>query len=146
MAAPYQVPLARIPIVPGQNQSLAMNLNGTDYRLRFLYNDEGNTWVMDIGDAQGIPIVCGIPLVSGSNLLAQYEHLQIGRGGAMFLFSAVQTTEYPGFNDLGDSWQLYFAFPTSFGDGPLTGFSMVPQSMLDALARAPAVSAQAVSW
>lgn len=137
----YSVPLAQIPITPAQNQSLAINLNGTDYRLRLMWNDEANdgsgTWMMDIGDGQGVPIVCGIPLVAGVNLLGQYEYLQIGRGGAMFLFGVNHSTESPTFYNLGSEWQLYFGFPTSFGGSVLPGLTTVPQSVLDALARPP---------
>ncbi len=34
-------------------------------------------WGLDIGDASNNPIVCGIPLIPGVNLLAQYAYLGI---------------------------------------------------------------------
>jgi len=133
----YSVPLARIPITPAQNQSFLINLNGTDYRLRIQWNDEAGTWTLDIGDGQGTPIVCGISLVPGVNILEQYEYLQIGRGGALFLFGHDATNEYPTFYNLGSEWQLYFGFPTSFGSKPLSGLSTVPQEISDAFNRPP---------
>lgn len=138
MAPPYAVPLARIPIVPAQGQSFNINLNGTDYRFRLQYNDaEEGGWVLDIGDAQGAPIVCGISVVSNTNLLGQYEHLQIGRGGALFVANAVGDDSTPTFAGLGEEWQMFFGFPTSFNTSPLSGLSMVPTEFSAALARPP---------
>ena len=127
MAEPYTVPLYRIPLKPGQNQSLTVSLNGTDYRLRLLFNDVASEpfWALDIGDAYGVPILMGIPVLTGQNLLGQYEYLGIGGGGALFCAGPNINPDPPTLEGLGVEWQLYFAPPTN-APSALSGLSFVP--------------------
>jgi hypothetical protein len=59
-------------------------LAGTTYQFVFQYRDApaawagGGGWVLDINDTGGNPILCGIPLVTGADLLAQYAYLAFG--------------------------------------------------------------------
>lgn len=57
-------------------------------------------WVLDIADNQGNSLVCGIVLVEGTDLLAQYKHLDIG--GALFI------TTPPTYSNLGLDCKLIF--------------------------------------
>lgn len=73
----YQIPLSPKP------QALSVNFpNGNVYNLRFLYqfSNPGSPecWILDISDAQNNPLVCGIPLITGADLLAQYKYLDFG--------------------------------------------------------------------
>lgn len=137
MAAPYTVPLLRIPIVPAQAQTFAINLNGQTYRFRLIYRGgwggEGGRWFLDIGDQAGIPILCGIPLSPCCNLLGQHSHLQIGGGGGLFVYNPSAPLEDPSFTGFGESWQMYFAFPTSISAEAPLGLSRIPQGFLDRL-------------
>ena len=54
--------------------------NGVTYQLRLLYVFAPNDcWTLDIADDQGNPILSGIPLVTGADLLAQGEPHRLGR-------------------------------------------------------------------
>ena len=44
-------------------------------------------WTLDIGEPDGTAIISGIPLVTGINLLAQYQHLIVG---SLFVLSDVE--------------------------------------------------------
>ncbi len=146
--APYNTPLTRIPLQPAQAQSLGINLNGTDYRFRLNFNasdpfSTGGTWILDIGDESGVPIVCGIPLLPGQNLLAQYGYLEIGGGGALFCYGAgAAEGEIPGWDTLGVSWQLYFA-PYTYRLTTLSGLATIPQTLAQALLAANNASGSA---
>ena len=96
-----------IPLSPGP-QSLTADLGGTDYRLRLTYNAaEEGSWILDIGDADGVPMVCGIPLIPGQDLLGQYHHL--GFTGSLFVDTFNRPNAYPTYDGLGSESRLYFA-------------------------------------
>lgn len=53
--------------------------NGQTYSLRLIYEfGPDDCWLLDISDSFGNPIVCGIPLVTGCDLLAQFAYLGFG--------------------------------------------------------------------
>lgn len=98
----YEIPLSPTP------QVFSIPLSGVVYRLSFQWieSDISSGWVMNIADAQESPIVSGIPLVTGINLLDQYGYL--GFVGGM----AVQTDHNPDlvptFTNLGETSHLYY--------------------------------------
>jgi len=98
-----------IPLQPSTAQQFYIPLNGINYRLRFLYiNAPEGGWIMDIADGPtDDPIVCGIPLVPGADLLAQYQYLGIG---SMFIVSAGDMAAPPTFDNLGVTTKLYYAY------------------------------------
>ena len=56
-------------------------IGGRVYRFRVQYRDEPEAgWIFDISETTDLPVplVSGIPLVSGLDLLYQYEHLGFG--------------------------------------------------------------------
>ena len=67
-----------IPLTPAA-QTFLIALAGVQYQMTLQWRDAVNNggWVLDIADASGNPLVGGIPLVTGVNLLAQYEYLEI---------------------------------------------------------------------
>lgn len=100
----YQIPLAPQP------RRMTITLAGTTYRMRFHYaNVDQGGWLLDIGDANGNPLVAGIPLVTGADLLAQYPDL--GFGGRLFVLSDGDPGAVPTFADLGVTSFLYFETP-----------------------------------
>jgi hypothetical protein len=76
-----------------------VQLAGVFYNLTFTYR---NGWFMDIADVNKVPLISGIAMVTGADLLAQYAY--IGIGGMLVLSG----DNAPGFADLGANSQLYF--------------------------------------
>jgi hypothetical protein len=72
--AVFEIPLSPKP------QSFAVRFpNGKTYGMRLVYLfTPDDCWELDISDDQGNAIVQGIPLITGADLLAQYEYLDFG--------------------------------------------------------------------
>ena len=106
--------IARIPTSPEPQRFLITLAAGQTYQLVTQYRDAPEAgWTLDIGEPNGTPIISGIPLVTGINLLAQYQHLIVG---SLFVLSDVETWAVPGFSDLGVSSHLYFDGDDPFAD------------------------------
>lgn len=97
---PYEVPLSPEP------QTFIIALAGVNYRLTTSWCGPAGHWILDIAQTGGEPIVAGIPLVTGVDLLKQYEYL--GLGGKLFVQSAGDATAIPNFEGLGVASKLYF--------------------------------------
>jgi hypothetical protein len=96
-----------IPLQVGTPQALSIQLGGVTYQLTFLYRNDPNAgWTVDIADAAGNPIVQGIPLVTGADLLAQYRHL--GFTGALVVQTAHDPDAVPTFANLGKDANVYW--------------------------------------
>ena len=79
------------------------------YNLVLLYRNDPNGqggWVLDVYDSGGNPIVTGIPLVTGENLLAQYAYL--GFIGGLWVQTTSDPDAVPTFQNLGGDGQLYY--------------------------------------
>lgn len=63
----YEIPLNN------SNQKFKINLGGKAYKLQTIYRID--TWFLDILEPDETPMICGIPLVMGDNLLTQYQHI-----------------------------------------------------------------------
>jgi hypothetical protein len=95
----------QIPLIAAQ-QSFSIILNGTTYTMRLIFCDDPSAgWILDIGDVTGNPIICGIPIITGVNLLGQYDYLNFG-GGLIVTLSG--DTLSVGYKDLGVNAQLYY--------------------------------------
>ncbi|MDP3351808.1 MAG: hypothetical protein Q8S92_22715 [Hydrogenophaga sp.] len=101
MANTFQIPLTPSP------QRFGITLGGLDYRLTLQHRNapEGG-WVLDIGNNQDEPIVLGIPLVTGANLLEQYPHL--GFRGRLFVQTLDDPDAVPTFDNLGTESLLFW--------------------------------------
>lgn len=100
-----------IPLEIGTPQEFTITLGGTAYQFTFLYrNDPAGLggWTLDIADNFGNPIVQGIPLVTGANLLEQYGYLNIGGGGGLWVQTTSDPDSVPTFENLGADGQLYW--------------------------------------
>jgi hypothetical protein len=99
----------QLPITPGTAQTFLTPINGVLYTLRFYFKDTPEAgWTLDISDNSGEPIVCGIPLVTGADMLAQYAYLAFGF--KMFMITAGDPPHKPAFADLGAITQVYVQF------------------------------------
>jgi hypothetical protein len=95
---PYEIPLTPEP------QSFSIALGGVEYRLtvRWAEATEGG-WLLDIQTTDNAtPLITGIPLVTGADLLEQYGYL--GFGGGLWLDSELP----PSWDNLGVDVRLYF--------------------------------------
>jgi hypothetical protein len=102
MSTAYQFPLVN------SQQTLQITLGNVLYTLRVYWNSNQatNAWVLDIADANGIPMVTGIPLVTGTDLLAQYGYLNFG--GQLIAQTSSNTDAPPTYVNLGSDGNLFF--------------------------------------
>ena len=99
----FEIPIQSPP------QSFQATLGGTLYNLTLLYrNVPGGAgfWTLDIADAQSNPILQGIPLVTGADLLAQYDYLDFG--GQLIVSTDNEPDAIPTFANLGTTSHLYW--------------------------------------
>jgi len=90
-----------------QGQQFTITLSGVTYTLTLQYrNISAGGWVLDIGDSNNNPIIQGIPLVTGANLLAQYAYL--GFTGALWVQTQDDPDAVPTFENLGIDGQVYY--------------------------------------
>jgi hypothetical protein len=98
--------------IPFKNQAaqkFQIAINGTLYGLSFYWIDAPDGgWIMDIYDGAWEPIVEGIPLVTGSDLLAQYGYLAFGF--KMYVVSDGAPYIPPTWQSLGQRSHLYVEY------------------------------------
>ncbi|MBJ9732512.1 MULTISPECIES: phage baseplate plug protein [Burkholderia] len=95
-----------IPLTPDP-QTFTLTLSGIDYQMTIQYREAwGAGWILDVADASGNPLVSGIPLVTGTDLLGQYAYL--GFGGRLWVQGAADPDEIPTFDDLGVGSKVYW--------------------------------------
>jgi hypothetical protein len=101
MANSYEIPLDSTP------QKFTIELGGVlfNLRLRYCYTPMGG-WIMDIMDQSDAPYICGIPLVTGCDLLEQYRY--IGIGGSLYVSTDHDPSVPPQYNNLGITSHLYW--------------------------------------
>jgi len=97
---PYEIPLTNAA------QKINIALGGTTYALNVVWNDQAQVWVVDISDTSGNLIIGGIPLVTGVDLLGQYEYLDFG--GQLVAQTDFDLTAPPSYTNLGSTGHLYF--------------------------------------
>lgn len=95
----YEIPLS------SGNQRFAVQLNKITYKLQLIYRLD--RWYIDILNTSDLPIILGIAMNTGTDLLSQHQHLI---KGSMFATNANQD-ESQGFFDLGAKIQLYWSDP-----------------------------------
>lgn len=100
MTTPYEIPLS------AQPQTLQITLNSVVYTLTVRWNNVSGAWILDIGDSNNNPILCGIPLVTGCDLLAQHAYLNFG--GQLIAQSDDNLNAPPALTTLGTTGHLYF--------------------------------------
>lgn len=97
----FEIPLSPDP------QTFVIALGGEIFRLRFTYaTASGGGWILDIFDSNGNALVCGIPLVTGADLLEQYRHL--GIPGGLYVQGDPDPDDVPTFENLGSDSTLFW--------------------------------------
>lgn len=111
----YEIPLS------GSPQRFAISLpiensvpagGQASYVMTFNYRDAdpavagGCGWTIDLFDAGGNPILCGMPLVTGADLLGQFAYLDLG--GHLVVRSEGIPDAIPTFDNLGSGSHVYW--------------------------------------
>lgn len=99
-----------IPLQEGIPQQTTVTIVGVSYELTLQYRDiDQGGWVLDIADDQGNPLLSGIPLVTGANLLGQYDYMGFGFG--LYVQTTSNPDAVPTFDNLGGDAALYAVTP-----------------------------------
>jgi hypothetical protein len=103
MTTVYEIPLS------AQPQNLTIAIAGVTYQLNVTWNVVNASWIVNIADVSGNPILSGIPVVTGADLLEQYGYL--GFGFTLFAQTDNAPDVVPTFEDLGTTGHLYVGIP-----------------------------------
>lgn len=96
----------KIPFTP-QASRMEISLGGLFYVLKTYWNVPMECWVLDIYDDVEKPMVRGIPLVTGADLLQQFEYL--GFGGMLLIWSTEGPWyAVPSYDSLGRNSNVYY--------------------------------------
>lgn len=96
----FEVPLQPIA------QAFFIQLANVTYKMSLKWNDVSVCWVFDLATADELPILQGVPIVTGVDLLAQYQYLEIG--GGLIALTDGNPDAVPTFQNLGSGGNLYF--------------------------------------
>lgn len=100
-AQSYTIPFANTP------QTFEILLAGTTYTLTNKWNDLGQFWAIDIADQDGVMIVANIPMITGADLLAGLDYLELG--GSFYVSSnGSSPDDVPTLDNLGIDSNVYF--------------------------------------
>lgn len=106
---------AEIPTEPGRPFTERIDMEGINYTLRFAWNTRSNCWVMEIWNAGNTGrVACGIPLVTGCDLLEQFRYLPLGAHTILTVMSigpAISPDTVPDFYNMGIDGHLYMTTP-----------------------------------
>jgi hypothetical protein len=112
----YEIPLSGTPqrfVISLANENSSNGANPVvAYTLTFQYRDAdpsiagGCGWTLDVADQYGTQILCGRPLVTGADLLAQYDYLALG--GHLVVGSDGVPDAIPTFDNLGSGSHVYW--------------------------------------
>ena len=95
-----------IPLRPAA-QKFNIQLAGVVYQLTMIWRagDQGG-WFLDIALASGAPVVQGIPLITGADLLEQYPDKNFG--GVLRVTTDSDPDAPPTYGNLGLAGRVYF--------------------------------------
>jgi hypothetical protein len=101
----YLIPLASTP------QTFSISLNGITYQFTLHWNWVSASWILDIADSTGNPVLSGLPLVTGDDLLEQFDYLNFG--GQLVVQTNNNVFAVPSFTNLGTQGNLYYVVGAS---------------------------------
>lgn len=92
--------------VSSSAQSFFVQLVNISYKITLRWNAVAIAWVMDIASQDEVPLVQGIPIVTGVDLLAPYAYL--GIGGGIIAITEGDQDKVPTFDNLGKGGDVFF--------------------------------------
>lgn len=87
-------------------------LSGVTYLFTVRYNTRANTWFLDMADATGQAIVCGIALRGQRDLLAPYRAKNVP-SGTLFVYDRSGNNTDPGLDGFALDHGLYYYAETA---------------------------------
>lgn len=93
--------IQEIPLT-ADNQQFSINIAGSTWRISINWRDV--YWIMDLQNDRAEPVISGIPLVTGADLLAQYAYMRLGFKLVVVCDDSAQ--DYPTKTDLGSRSHL----------------------------------------
>lgn len=104
MAQTFEIPL------DPEAQKFAVPLGSNTYTMEIQFNDSNSTWFMDLYSEDGLtPLVRGIPMVTGVNLLEPFGYL--GIGVELYVQTDTDPNKMPTYENLGLDSHLYMVVP-----------------------------------
>jgi hypothetical protein len=94
-----------IPLVPAP-QTLSVTLGGTVYQLRLQWCEPAAAWTLYLAQPDGTPLLNGIQLVTGTDLLEQFAYLNLG--GKLYVQTDHDADVMPTFENLGQRSHLLY--------------------------------------
>lgn len=85
------------------NQKFNIKLGTAQYKLQLIYRAE--QWYLDIFDTAENPLIAGLPMLVGDNLLAQHQHII---KGALYVLNTNED-ESQAFSDLNTRIKLFWS-------------------------------------
>jgi hypothetical protein len=97
--------ILEIPLIAAA-QTFTITLVGVTYTFTLHWCAPASCWILDIGDLNNVPIVGGIPVITGADLLEPYGYLNIG--GQLIASTDFDPGAVPTFDNLGSTGHLFF--------------------------------------
>lgn len=104
--ATYEIPLS------SEAQFFRIPLAGATYEVTMKWQevlDDISGWFLDVADQNSIPLIGGIPLVTGTDLLGQYDYL--GIGGSLYAYTDANLLAAPTYVNIGTAAHVIFGTP-----------------------------------
>lgn len=106
----------RLPVPEGlSNWDHRVQLDGSEYVLRFLWQDRVKAWSVNLSDQDNVAIVTGLKLVCNLDLLRKYTHDARTPRGLLVARHAPGTIDVASFADLQTGTVELLYYPVDFG-------------------------------
>jgi len=99
------MPAYEIPLSP-KAQLVTVQLAGVKRKLNFYWNPTSECWFMDVMDDVSTPLIMGIPVVTGLDLLEQFAYMNLG--GSIVVQTDHGPLLNPTFENLGVTGHVFF--------------------------------------
>lgn len=104
--------LRQIPVITdNRNYEFRISLDGVFFTLAFRFNFRMNRWFMDVKDGENVPLINGVPLLQGTDLIERFKAVTLPAGHFLMLNLEDETIE-AGADDLGANSLLLYADTT----------------------------------
>lgn len=91
-------------------QEMQITLATIEYTVKFGWCDSADGgWFIDVSGVDGLPIVRGVPLTAGENVLQQFAYL--GFPGAIYVETDDNQLVEPTYDNLGTNGRVLFVTP-----------------------------------
>jgi hypothetical protein len=89
-----------------------ISLGGTVYVLELTWCGAANCWMLSVFNDNSVSIVRGMPLITGTDILAQLRYLGIGGAGSSMVVQSDHDPDFvPTFTSLGVTGHLFYVGP-----------------------------------